>query len=601
VSDHDKPTTVPKTRARSEREMLAMVLPYLKPHALQVTAAVVFLLLAKLATVAVPLVLKEVVDHLDPTKNLVVTLPVVLLLAYGALRFASAGFRELQSMVFNVVQNSVVRDMSVRVLRHLHGLSLRFHLNRRTGAISRDVSRGTQSVGNLLNFLLFNIVPTLLEVAMVAGILVYSYGTAFAVTAVITFVAYVVLTFGITQWRLKYRVAMNSAESKASGEAIDSLMNFETVKYFANEQWEIDRYHRSLRNWEAIATKSQNSLSLLNGGQQLIIALGVTAMMWLASQGVVAGTMTLGDLFAVNAFLLQLFMPLGFLGTVYSIIKHAFSDMERMFELLEEKPEVEDRPESRPLAVRGGAIRLEHVSFAYDADRPILHDVSLEIPAGSKVAIVGPSGSGKSTLARLLFRFYDVGEGRITIDDQDVRDVAIESLHRAIGVVPQDTVLFNDTIASNLRYARLDATQADLDAACKTADIGRFIDSLPEGFETTVGERGLKLSGGEKQRMAIARVVLKNPPILIFDEATSSLDSASERAILDAMREAAARRTSVVIAHRLSTIIDADNIVVLEHGHVVEQGRHAELLERNGLYARLWSLQQQESGEAGAH
>ncbi len=488
-----------------------------------------------------------------------------------------------------------MRSMSVQVVRHLHALSLRFHLQRRTGSIATDIGRGTNSVSNLLQYLLFNIVPTLVEVTMVASVLIAGYSAAFGVVCLVTFAIYVALTFWLTQWRTRFRSEMNTSESKATSDAIDGLLNFETVKYFGNEAYEVERYDRSLRRWEVAARHTQDSLSLLNAVQGLVISAGVTVTMFLAAQGVVDGHMTLGDLVAVNAYLIQIFIPLGFLGTVYSIVKQALADMERMFGLLDEVPDVQDAAHARPLELRAGAVRLESVDFGYGADRQILHGVTVDVPAGATVALVGPSGSGKSTIARLLFRFWDVDGGRVLVDGQDVRDVTQQSLRDTIGVVPQDTVLFNETLRFNLRYARLDATDAEIEQAVESAQLADFVARLPQGLETMVGERGLKLSGGEKQRVAIARALLKNPRVLVFDEATSSLDSVSEAAILDAMQRASAERTAVVIAHRLSTIAHADRIYVLEYGRVVECGTHAELLARDGAYANLWRTQQREA------
>ena len=571
------------------------IVPYLWAYKGRATFAVLLLIAAKVATVGVPLLLKEIVDLLDRANGMTLALPLGLLIAYGALRLSSTFFRELQTTVFTRVRHGIMRRMSIRLLRHLHSLSLRFHLERKTGAVTRDIDRGTNSISTLLNYLLFNIVPTFLEVGMVASILVVQYSWKYAAITVGTLVVYIAFTTVLTSWRLKYRVEMNQRDSEASSRAIDSLLNFETVKYFGNEDYEIEAYDKALTQWEDISIKVQSSLSVLNAGQSALIAIGVTLTMILAAQQVVEGTMTIGDLVAVNAFLIQLFLPLGFLGTVYSILKNAASDMDRMFQLLDKEPEIVDRPDAPDLVVKRPTIRFEHVDFGYDADRQILHDVDFEVPAGSKVAVVGPSGAGKSTIARLLFRFYEPSRGRILIDGQDIREVTQGSVRAHIGIVPQDTVLFNDTIYYNISYGRLDATREEVEKAAEMAALKPFIESLPDTWDTLVGERGLKLSGGEKQRVAIARAILKQPPILIFDEATSSLDSASEKAILGAMRQVAAHRTTLTIAHRLSTIVDSDMIIVLQNGRVVERGNHRELLELAGVYADLWALQQDEN------
>lgn len=586
--------TAPPEPAKLDYEILRSVVPYLRAYRGRAALAIGLLIAAKVATVAVPLVLRSVVDSLDASVAPVTAVPLAFLLAYGALRLSSTAFKELQAAVFARVRNGIMRRISVNVVRHLHQLSLRFHLERKTGEITRDIGRGTSSVSTLLNYLLFTILPTLVEVGLVAAILFTQYHAGFAVVTVVTVSAYAALTLGITRWRIRFRAEMNRRDSEANSRAIDGLLNYETVKYFGNEDFELDRYQGALRKWEDVAVRSQTSLSMLNTVQGSLIAIGVTATMVLAARGVVAGDMSIGDLVAVNAFLLQLFLPLGFLGTIYSMLKHALNDMERMFDLLERNPEVQDASDARALRVSAGTVRFEDVTFSYDPDRTILHGVDLTIRGGSKVAIVGPSGSGKSTLARLLYRFYDVQHGRVSIDGQDVRDVSQGSLRHAIGIVPQDTVLFNDTLGYNIRYGRLEATDEEVREAARLAQLERFIDELPDGFDTVVGERGLKLSGGEKQRVAIARAVLKNPAIMIFDEATSSLDTASEHAIVDAINALAGRRTSLVIAHRLSTVVDADEIVVLQRGRVAERGTHAELLALDGVYAELWSLQQQD-------
>ncbi len=582
------------SQQRDDFKTLRSLVPYLWQYRGRVIAALAALIVAKLATVAVPLALKHIVDSLDASKSQHIVLPVVFLVAYGVLRLASSSFNEIRDSLFARVRHGAMRNMSHKVVGHLHRLSLRFHLERKTGAITRDLERGTRSVSALLNYMVFSVLPTLVEVGLISVILLTKYSAWFAVITFATVVVYIAFTMKITEWRMSYRVEMNNADSLANNQAVDSLINYETVKYFGNERFELDRYNRTLTRWEDAAVKSQTSLSALNIGQGAIIAVGVTAIMFLAARGVVTGTMSLGDLVLVNAFMIQMFIPLNFLGVVYSQLKHALSDMERMFRLLEETPEIQDAAHAQALAVGDGAVRFEHVDFHYQDDRPILRDVNFEIPPGSKLAVVGPSGAGKSTLARLLFRFYDVSAGRILINGQDVRDVTQESLRAAIGIVPQDTVLFNDTIYHNIAYAKPGATREQVVEAARLAHIHGFIETLPKGYETLVGERGLKLSGGEKQRVAIARTVLKRPRILIFDEATSSLDSESEQAILGALRDVAADHTTLVIAHRLSTIVDADRILVLDDGRIMEDGDHSSLLQRRGIYARLWELQQEE-------
>ena len=571
--------------------------PYVWAYKGRAALAVVLLVTGKAAGVGVPLILKEIVDALDRSAGVALALPLGFLIGYGALRLSSTIFRELQTTVFSRVRYGIMRQMSLRLLSHLHNLSLRFHLERKTGAITRDIDRGTSSISTMLNYLLFNIVPTFIEVAMVASILVIQYSWIYAAITVATMALYIGFTFYVTSWRLKFRMEMHKRESDASTHAIDSLLNFETVKYFGNEDFEIKRYDESLTAWEDVATNVEGSLSFLNGGQSFIIAIGVTATMVLAGQQVVDGSMSIGDLVAVNAFLLQMFMPLGFLGTVYSILKNAASDMDRMFQLLETPPEIVDEPNAKPLQVTSPTVRFESVNFSYDSDRQVLFGVTFDVPAGTKVAIVGPSGSGKSTIARLLFRFYDPQQGRILVDGQDIRHVTQHSLREHIGIVPQDTVLFNDTIFYNIAYGRLGATREEVERAAQMAALKEFVESLPDAWETLVGERGLKLSGGEKQRVAIARAILKAPSILIFDEATSSLDSESERAIVESMRDVGRDRTTLTIAHRLSTIIDSDVIIVMEKGRLVERGTHRELLEAGGTYARLWSLQQDDAHE----
>ena len=590
---HTHPTTMPGTAGNDLKTLRALV-PFLWNYRGRVLLALGFLVLAKVANVGVPLVLKDIVDSLDLKAGEQLLLPLSLLLVYGLLRLASSLFNELRDAVFARVRHGSMRSVSLKVLEHLHRLSLRYHLERKTGGLSRDIERGTRSVSSLMNYMVFSILPTLVEITLIAGILLTRYDAWFAVVTFVSVAVYIAFTMIVTEWRMKYRVEMNQFDSRANTQAIDSLLNYETVKYFGNERYEQQRYDDSLRNWETAAVNSQTSLSALNFGQAAIIASGVTLIMILAARGVVAGSMTLGDLVLVNAFLLQLFIPLNFLGIVYSQLKHALTDMHLMFEVLERAPEIVDRPDASDLEPGNAEVRFEHVSFAYDPDRPILHDISFSIAPGQKVAVVGPSGAGKSTLARLLFRFYDVAQGRILINRQDISRVTQDSLRRAIGIVPQDTVLFNESLLYNIAYARPDASREDIEHAARLANIHNFISSLPQGYETIVGERGLKLSGGEKQRVAIARAILKNPRILVFDEATSSLDSHSEQAILEALRKAAAHHTTLVIAHRLSTVIDADQILVMEAGRITESGKHQQLLAGGGSYAKLWALQQEE-------
>lgn len=579
---------------RQDLRNLKRVFPYIWEYRGRVLLALVSLILAKVAIVGIPLVLKEIVDALDTAQGAVIVLPVMLFLIYGALRLGSSLFNELRDAIFARVRFHAMRRLSNQVLTHLHELSLRYHLERRTGNITRDLERGTLSVSSILNYLVFNIVPTAAEFVLVAIILLGQYEWHFALVTFATVAVYIGFTLAVTEWRMHFRHTMNKLDSEANGQAVDSLLNYETVKYFNNEAYELKRYDNTLLQWEEAAVKSHTSMALLNFGQGVIIAVGLTLIMIYAGKGVVAGSMSLGDLVLVNTLMLQLFMPLNFLGIIYRMLKHTLADMDLVLKLLDRQVEVEDNPAAVPLVIREPTVRFEHVSFAYQEDRPILHDVSFEIPAGQKVAVVGPSGAGKSTLSRLLFRFYDVGAGRILIDNQSVAEVTQESLRRAIGIVPQDTVLFNESIYYNIQYAQPEASQEDVHNAARMAHIHEFIESLPQGYDTMVGERGLKLSGGEKQRIAIARVILKNPPILIFDEATSSLDSRSEQAILQALKEVAEKNTTLVIAHRLSTIIDANTILVMEQGRIVEQGDHHALLERGGLYAQMWALQQEE-------
>ena len=572
------------------------LLPYLWAYKGRVIAALAALIGAKVANVGVPVLLKEIVDSLDKTTAILVV-PLALLVAYGALRLSTTAFTELREYLFAKVTQRAVRNIALEVFRHLHALSLRFHLARQTGGLTRDVERGTRGISTLINFTLFSILPTLVEISLVSAILIARYDWTFIAITACALALYIFCTVLITEWRTGFRRQMNELDSKANTRAIDSLLNYETVKYFGNEEFEARRYDESLQRWERAAVKSQSSLSLLNVIQSAIIAVAVTLIMWRATAGVVAGRMTIGDLVLVNAFMIQLYIPLNFLGVIYREIKQALADMERMFELAAVNTEVADAPGAPSLDVGEGEVRFDRVTFAYEANRQILFDVSFTIPPGKTVAVVGPSGSGKSTLARLLFRFYDVTGGRIAINGQDVHAVQQSSVRAAIGIVPQDTVLFNDSIGYNIGYGRPDATHEEIVAAAKLAQIHDFIVSTPEGYETPVGERGLKLSGGEKQRVAIARAILKNPRILIFDEATSALDSKSEKAIQAELRQIARNRTTLTIAHRLSTIVDADEILVLDHGRIVERGTHTALLLAEGVYSRMWRLQQDQAQE----
>ena len=593
VHAHTEPPPLGEPSLRS----IGRLFPYLWEFRGRVLFAMALLVGAKLASVAVPLVLKDIIDALDkPRPELV--LPLGLILAYGFLRFASTTFADLRDIVFAKVTQRAMRRISMRVFDHLHALSLRFHLERQTGGITRDIERGAKAVSSLVGYLLFRITPTVLEILMVAVILFVKLDWVFSLITLATLAAYIGFTVTITEWRTQFVRRANTLDSQAYGRAIDSLLNYETVKYFGNERYEARRYDERLAEWEDMSMKSQRSLGYLNAAQAGVIAIGVTLMVLRAADGVVEGTLTLGDLVMVNAFLLQMFQPLGFLGVMYRQIKESLADVERMFALLKRPREIEDRPDARVLDVVAGEVKFDHVSFAYSPDRPILHDVSFVIPPGRTVAVVGASGAGKSTLARLLFRFYDVTAGSITIDGQDIRHVTQDSLRAAIGVVPQDTVLFNDSIYYNIAYGRPGATREEVTEAARAAHILQFIESLPQGWDTVVGERGLKLSGGEKQRVAIARTLLKNPAILILDEATSALDTKTEKAIQAELLEIARSRTTLIIAHRLSTVVEADEILVMEGGRIVERGRHPELLAKNGVYAHMWALQQQQA-EAG--
>ena len=573
---------------------LARLLPYLWEYRARVVLAMSLLMAGKLAGVGIPVLLKEIVDHLG-SKAAPLTVPVGLLLAYGLLRLSSTMFSDLRDIVFARVTQRAIRRIGLEVFRHLHGLSLRFHLERQTGGITRDIERGTRSISSLINLALFSVLPTLIEILLVAGILLVRYDWLYAAITLTALIVYMALTFAITEWRTKFRRTMNELDSLASSKAIDSLLNYETVKYFGNESWEAERYDANLANWEAAAVKNQLALGLLNVAQASIIAIAVTVMLMRASAGVVAGRMTVGDLVMINAFLIQMFIPLNFLGVMYREIKQSLTDIERLFEILRAHREIADLPGAPELRLTGGRLEFRSVSFAYDPERPVLNEVSFQIPAGHNVAVVGASGAGKSTLARLCYRFYDVTGGSILIDGQDIRQVSQASLRRAIGIVPQDTVLFNDSIYYNIAYGRPGASREEVIEAARAAHILHFVESLPKGWETQVGERGLKLSGGEKQRVAIARTLLKDPAILILDEATSALDSHTEKIIQAELKEVAQNRTTLTIAHRLSTIVDSHAILVMDNGQIVESGTHRDLLERQGYYYRLWTLQQQET------
>ncbi len=582
-----------KRRKRNEWRAARMLLPYLWEYKGRVMLALGFLITAKLANVGVPLVLKDIVDALDP-RTAVLILPLALLAAYGLLRFSTVFFAELRDVVFVRVTQRAIRRIALTVFRHLHTLSLRFHLERQTGGVSRDIERGTRGVSSLMSYMLFSIIPVILEFSLVAAILLAKFDWRFAAITFAAVALYIFFTVLVTEWRMDIRRKANDLDSRANTRAIDSLLNYETVKYFNNEGFEAKRYDDSLHKYEDAAVRNEMSLGLLNIGQSSIIAIAVTLLMILASQGVVAKTLTLGDLVLVNGLLIQLYIPLNFLGMVYREIKQSLLDMDRMFKLLEENREIADRPDAHALPEGAKALRFETVNFSYEPKRQILFDLSFDMPAGSKVAVVGHSGAGKSTLARLLYRFYDVSGGRISINGNDIRDLQQTTLRAAIGIVPQDTVLFNDSIYYNIHYGRPDASHEEVIEAARAAHIHDFIESLPDKYEARVGERGLKLSGGEKQRVAIARAILKNPSILIFDEATSALDSETEQNINAELARIAQGRTTLIIAHRLSTVMDADQILVMDGGRIVERGYHRELLDKNGAYAQMWALQQQE-------
>ncbi|TCP12131.1 ATP-binding cassette subfamily B protein [Crenobacter luteus] len=589
--------TGPAPKNRNDWQTLRTLFPYIWTFKGRVLAALACLIVAKVANVSVPLYLKDIVDALSlPATPL--ALPVAALAGYGLARLAASLLGELRDAIFARVTQGAIHQVARSVFDHLFRLSLRFHLERQTGGMSRDIERGTKGIGFLLNFMVFNILPTLVEIGLVAGILLTRYSGWFAAVTLGTIALYVAFTLAVTEWRMVFRRSMNELDSKANSKAIDALLNYETVKYFGNERYEVDRYDRNLASWEASAVKNQVSLSMLNAGQGFIIAAGVTLLMWLAARGVTGGTMTVGDVVLVSAYLTQLYAPLNFLGFVYREIKHSLADMERMFKLLDAGAEVGDAPGATPLATRAATVEFDGVDFGYDDKRQILAGVSFAIPAGQTLAVVGSSGAGKSTLSRLLFRFYDVNGGAIRVNGTDIRALTQDSLRAHIGIVPQDTVLFNDSIYYNIAYGRPDASRDEVIEAAKSAHIHDFVMSLPDGYDTQVGERGLKLSGGEKQRVAIARTILKNPPILIFDEATSALDSRTEKAIQAELAQISADRTTLIIAHRLSTVVDADRILVMEGGRVVESGSHRELVEAGGRYAEMWRLQQESEPEA---
>jgi len=584
--------TEPLPESVNYRQTFKLLIPYIWRYKWRALVALLLLAFAKVANVGVPLVLKDVVDSLDASKA-VLLVPAFLLLAYGALRFLTTLFGELRDVVFARVIQRTMRSAALEVFSHLHNLSMRFHLDRQTGGLSRDIERGVAGIRFLMNFMLFNILPTLFEITLVISILMQRFDARFSLVIVLTLAIYIGLTLLITEWRMAFRRKMNQMDSQANTSAIDSLINYETVKYFNNEEFELQRYDESMQQWEKAAVRSTTSLSLLNSIQGLVIATGVTVMMFLAADQVVQGEMTVGDLVMVNAFLLQLFIPLNFLGFVYREIRHSLADMERMFSLLKTPSEVKDKESAVDIVLGRADVRFDNVGFAYDDRRQVLRGITFEIPASRTVAVVGHSGAGKSTLSRLLYRFYDVSEGAITIDGQDIRNVTQQSLRRAIGVVPQDTVLFNDTIFYNIAYGRPGAEKDQVIRAAKHAHIHDFIESLPDGYDTMVGERGLKLSGGEKQRVAIARTILKEPAILIFDEATSALDSATEKKIQTELEEISANTTTLIIAHRLSTVRHADQILVMEDGEITERGTHDELLAMSGAYSHMWMLQKE--------
>jgi ATP-binding cassette, subfamily B, heavy metal transporter len=608
----------PAGAPKSDWQTLSRLFPYLWIYKWRVIAALAFMVGAKVANVGVPLLLKNLVDAMSfkpGDMTVVLVVPVALLLGYGALRLSTSLFTELRELVFAKATEGAARSISLQVFRHLHAMSLRFHLERQTGGMTRDIERGTRGVHSLISYSLYSIIPTLIEVALVLTLLAVKFDVWFAWITIVALIVYIAFTISVTEWRTQFRKKMNEMDSTAHSRAIDSLLNYETVKYFNNEEFEAKRYDENLERYRRAAVKSQTTLSVLNTGQQLIIAIALVTMLWRATQGVAEGRMTLGDLVMVNAFMIQLYIPLNFLGVIYREIKQSLTDLEKMFTLMEREREIADEPGAQPLQLAPGggdaSVRFEDVTFSYDpagsynpagsagaagtggtVARTILHNISFEIPAGKTVAVVGPSGSGKSTLARLLFRFYDVQSGHIRIAGQDIKQVTQASVRQALGIVPQDTVLFNDTVEYNIAYGKPGATRAEVEVATKAAHIHAFIAAAPAGYDTMVGERGLKLSGGEKQRVAIARTLLKDPPVMIFDEATSALDSANERAIQAELQSVAHNKTTLVIAHRLSTVVDAHEILVMDAGHIIERGTHAELLASNGRYAQMWALQQ---------
>ena len=591
--------------SHADWKVIRELFPYLLEYKFRFALAISCLVAAKFANLGIPILLKDLIDQLDVPVNseqALFVIPVALIVAYGALRFSASLFTELRELIFSKVTQHAVRQIALKVFEHLHALSLRFHLSRQTGGMSRDIERGTRGIQSLVSYSLYSIIPTLLEFVLVLGYFALEYDAWFAIITLVALILYIIFTVVITEWRTHLRRTMNAMDSKANQKAIDSLINFETVKYFGNEAYEARRYDESLTKYQTAALRSQKSLSILNLGQQAIIAIGLVLILWRATQGVTDGSMTLGDLVLVNTLMIQLYIPLNFLGVLYREIKQSMVDLDRMFKLLHADKEVQDAPNAPPLQIQhahlGPEVRFEHVSFHYDANRPILHDISFVIAPGTTTAVVGRSGAGKSTLARLLFRFYDVQDGSILIDGQDIRSVQQHSLRQAIGIVPQDTVLFNDTLAYNIAYGRPGASKDEIHAAAKAAQMDHFIAQLPDGYDTQVGERGLKLSGGEKQRVAIARTLLKKPAMLIFDEATSALDSKTEQALQTELANLSRHHTTLVIAHRLSTIVQAHQILVMDHGRIIERGNHQALLARGGAYAQMWNMQKKDDASA---